>query len=79
MLRIKSFSAAGSIDRTFVSRRYETEAIPHRMCAEFGDFARIIDERDKEEAGKLLDQSLIVMEVLETARKSAGIRFGCDA
>ena len=71
-------SAAGSIDRTFVSRRYETEAVPHRMCAEFGDFARIIDERDKVEAGKLLDQSLIVMEVLETARKSAGIRFGCD-
>ena len=48
------------------------------MCAEFKDFARIIDEKDDAEAESLLQNSLTVMQVLEKARKSAGIRFGCD-
>ena len=34
--------------------------------------------KDAQQASKLLEHSLIVMDVLEKARFSAGIRFGCD-
>lgn len=71
-------SASGSVDRSFTKRYYEAEKVHHRMCAEFKDFARIIDEKDDAEAESLLQNSLTVMQVLEKARKSAGIRFGCD-
>ena len=71
-------SASGSVDRSFTKRQYEAEKVHHRMCAEFKDFARIIDEKDDAEAEALLQNSLTVMQVLEKARKSAGIRFGCD-
>ena len=71
-------SAAGSIDRTFAKRSFKAEKVYHRMCAEFTDFAKIIDENDTAAAEELLRESLIAMKVLETARKSAGIRFGCD-
>ena len=75
---VAALSAAGSVDRTFIRRKYEAEKVHHRMCAELRDFARIIDGQDNEEAGALLEESLAAMKVLETARKSAGIRFGCD-
>ena len=71
-------SASGSVDRSFTKRQYEAEKVHHRMCAEYKDFARIIDEKDDAEAEALLQNSLTVMQVLEKARKSAGIRFGCD-
>ena len=71
-------SASGSVDRTFTRHYYEAEKVHHRMCAEFKDFATIIDEKDGTEAENLLQKSLIVMDVLEKERKFAGIRFGCD-
>ena len=71
-------SASGSVDRTFTRHYYEAEKVHHRMCAEFKDFARIIDRKEDSEAQDLLQKSLMVMEVLEKARKFAGIRFGCD-
>ena len=71
-------SASGSVDRSFTRRSYKAQPVHHRMCAELRDFARIIDGQDNEEAGALLEESLAAMKVLETARKSAGIRFGCD-
>ena len=71
-------SASGSVDRTFIKHHYTAEKVHHRMCAEFVDFARIIDDKDGAEAEALLQNSLTVMQVLETARKFAGIRFGCD-
>ena len=72
-------SASGSVDRSFTRRHYEAGKVHHRMCAEFEDFARIIDGKDQAEAEDLMEKSLAVMKVLETARKSAGIHFGCDA
>ena len=71
-------SASGSVDRTFTRHYYEAEKVHHRMCAEFKDFARIIDRKEDSEAQDLLQKSLMVMDVLEKARKFAGIRFGCD-
>lgn len=71
-------SASGSVDRSFTRRHYEAQQVHHRMCAEFADFAAIIDGKDAAQAAKLLEHSLIVMDILEKARFSAGIRFGCD-
>lgn len=71
-------SASGSVDRSFTRRNYKAQPVHHRMCAEFADFAAIIDGKDAQQASKLLEHSLIVMDVLEKARFSAGIRFGCD-
>lgn len=71
-------SAAGSVDRSFTRRQYDAEEVFHRMCAEFDEFARIIDEKDTQRAEELLEKSLIVMDVLEKARQSGGLRFGCE-
>jgi hypothetical protein len=48
------------------------------MVPEFEAFARIIDRGDREAAERCSRASLTVMEILEEARKSAGIRFGVD-
>jgi hypothetical protein len=49
------------------------------MTQEFMDFARIVDTKDDAAAAICLEKSVAVMTALETARKSAGIRFGVDA
>ena len=51
----------------------------HRMTQEFMDFARIVDTKDDAAAAACLEKSVAVMTALETARKSAGIRFAVDA
>ena len=50
----------------------------HRMRPEFERFTRIMDEHDKKTAAEMLEHTMIVMEVLTEARKSAGIVFPDD-
>ncbi|MGN1399238.1 MAG: Gfo/Idh/MocA family protein [Erysipelotrichaceae bacterium] len=50
----------------------------HRMKPEFIHFASIIDQKDYRQADKLLQHSLVVMDVLTRARQSANIVFADD-
>ena len=47
---------------TFVPEEKE-----HRMVQEFRDFARIIDTDDRAEAERLAEETLAVMQIVETA------------
>ncbi|WP_041639810.1 Gfo/Idh/MocA family protein [[Mannheimia] succiniciproducens] len=47
----------------------------HRMLPEFERFVDIVDRKDFAQAEKMLDISAAVSEVIEQARKGAGIRF----
>ena len=67
--------AAGAKVRKSESDVYMAPERYHRMTQEFEDFARIIDEKDYEEAGRLLKETLDVVWILEEGRKSAGIVF----
>ena len=49
-----------------------------RLAAEFHAFARAIEGEDQELCSRMLDTSVAVCRVLETARRDAGIRFLCD-
>lgn len=49
-----------------------------RWLYEVRQIAKIVRERDHAECCRRLDVTLDVMEVLENARKAAGIRFPCD-
>ena len=49
-----------------------------RQAAEFHAFARAIESEDMEFCSRMLDTSVAVSRVLETARRDAGIRFTTD-
>ena len=49
-----------------------------RQAAEFHAFARAIEGGDQELCSRMLDTSVAVSRVLETARRDAGIRFTTD-
>ena len=49
-----------------------------RQAAEFHAFARAIESEDMELCSRMLDTSVAVSRVLETARRDAGIRFTTD-
>ena len=49
-----------------------------RQAAEFHAFARAIESEDMELCSRMLDTSVAVSRVLETARRDAGIRFNND-
>ena len=51
----------------------------HRLRPEFEALRRMIDENDSEACARMLKQSLIAEEVLERARRDAGIVFPADA
>jgi hypothetical protein len=72
-------NAAGGMSRAMESGKYDAPKMRHRMTQEFMDFARIVDSRDDTAAAACLERSVAVMTALETARKSAGIRFAVDA
>lgn len=68
---------------TFTARGGETETVTcpqeeHRLLTEFREFKRIIEQGDTAEAERLMADSLTVADILETARKKAGIRFPND-
>lgn len=67
--------ASGGMVRATITEEYQSPKRHHRMTREFEDFARMIDEKDYETADKLLEESVLVMKVLEEARVSAGIKF----
>lgn len=70
--------SSGGRDRAMIREKFEAPPCPHRMVPEFEAFARIIDAGDREAAEHCAAVSISVMEILEEARKSAGIRFGVD-
>ena len=49
-----------------------------RQASEFHAFARAIESEDMELCSRMLDTSVAVSRVLETARRDAGIRFTKD-
>lgn len=50
----------------------------HRMYHEFVEFVKMIDTKDFKRANKMLDISLITMEIQTEARKKAGVVFAAD-
>ena len=46
------------------------------MCFEWEAFADMYARKDLEECYKLLEHSVMVMELLEAARENAGLRLG---
>ena len=71
-------SPSGGMQRAMINLHFEAKKVHHRMTREFADFAEIVDLNEASAAKKALDNSLAVMETLETARKYAGLRFGVD-
>ncbi|MBP3736198.1 MAG: Gfo/Idh/MocA family oxidoreductase [Lachnospiraceae bacterium] len=71
-------NAAGGMSRAMESGKFTAPEMRHRMTQEFRDFARIVDTGDDAAAAAFLEKSVAVMTALETARKSAGIRFAVD-
>ena len=57
---------------------YSTQDNGNGMHYEVKDFLEIYNNKDYEACWKLLDYSLSVMEVIETARKDAGVVFAAD-
>lgn len=66
------FSGDGS------EERYVAKERRHRMYYEFKEFERIVREADRARHEELLQLSLDVAEVLEEARRSAGVVFDAD-
>ena len=60
------------------TRTFNENRSAHRMVDEMLEFDRILTEKDWEKADRLLEHSLTVMKILETARKSGGIHFPAD-
>jgi scyllo-inositol 2-dehydrogenase (NADP+) len=58
------------------SRTIDNKVHPHRMFEEFCEFARIIKDSDYSKASHMLEQSQIVMEIVEEALATAGIELG---
>lgn len=71
-------SSSGGMQRTMISVHFEAEKVHHRMTREFADFAKIIDTKNDAAARTALENTLAVMDTLESARKYAGIHFGVD-
>ncbi len=65
---------------TLKDREYplEQEQYENPLEGEFRAMVQVLSARDHELCYRWLEQSLIVMEVLEAARKNAGIRFAAD-
>ena len=49
------------------------------MYHEFREFIRIVDEKDQEYAQRLMETTLITMDIQTRARQTAGIVFDHDA
>ena len=59
--------AAGAVVREMETETFVPEEKEHRMVQEFRDFARIIDTDDRAEAERLAEETLAVMQIVETA------------
>lgn len=67
--------AAGAMVRAMITETYQAPETHHRMTQEFTDFAKVIDAKDDQAALEYLEETVIVTEILEKARKKAGIEF----
>ena len=61
--------------RATITEQFEAPVPFHRMTQEFTDFANIIDTNNLEKAEELMEESVTVVGILETARTKAGIKF----
>lgn len=69
----------GQLNETAVlGDTYKENQGKHRMHHEFDTFIKIIGSKDYQMATKLLDTTLITMDIQTKARKSAGISFPSD-
>ena len=59
--------------------RYDYNGGKHRMYHEFREFIRIVDEKDQEYAQRMMETTLITMDIQTRARQTAGIVFDHDA
>ena len=66
---------AGGMVRATITEHFEAPVPFHRMVQEFTDFANIIDTNDLKTSSKLMEESVTVVGILETARTKAGIEF----
>lgn len=66
---------AGGMVRATITEQFEAPVPFHRMTQEFTDFANIIDTNNLEKAEELMEESVTVVGILETARTKAGIKF----
>lgn len=58
---------------------HEENNPPYRMAPEFQAFARILNEQDWAYHDTLMEYSLEAAQILEDARRCAGVRFPCDS
>ena len=74
--------ASASTEAWFLNRDsrklLSRESDPQSLVREISEFARQIREQDYPSCYDMLGQTLLVMEILVTARKDAGIVFGTD-
>ncbi len=74
--------ANASTEAWFLGRKEKKllcrESDSHSLGREIGEFARQMKEQDYPACYAMLEQTLLVMEILVTARKDAGIVFGTD-
>lgn len=68
---VKVLSNTGNSERI-------TTANHHRLYDEFQTFTNCIDNQDFDTCNKMLEHSIIVMDILTKARKSANIVFGVE-
>lgn len=73
---VKSFDICLHGNR--ITSHYELNNYDHRMVHEFIEFAKIFDDKNYDRMRAGLDVSVNVLTAAETARKQAGIVFGCD-
>ncbi len=71
-------SISGGRDRVMIREEFTAPELKHRMTPEFETFADIIDNRNEKAATECMENSLRVMNILESSRKGAGIKFGVD-
>ena len=56
--------------------RFTPEPLKNRMVQEFRDFARIVDEGDRAEMQRQMEDTLNIIKTMEMARESSGIAYG---
>lgn len=82
LLQTKSNALEGPIvlyqNKDKKTKVIETKKEKHRMIPEFQVFARMLEKRDYEQCLKRQEETLLVIRIMDQARKSAGIHFPAD-
>ena len=75
---VNSFVGYEMISNNSESQSYNFDEGKHRLYYEFNDFISIINNKDYDYAYQMLEISLAVSEIMQTARKQVGIQFDSD-